>query len=64
MAIRADMQAQLDRLAAVPAAIQAATAAAVAAAEASATQDHADEVAAVTQATDAIALAVQPAPAG
>lgn len=59
MAISADIQTQLDRLAQVPAQIQAAEKAAAA----GATQNHADDVAALTSATDAIVAAVTPPPA-
>lgn len=62
MAISADIQAQLDRLAQVPAQINAAEQAAVNAALTVASQNHADDVAALTSATDAIVAAVTPAP--
>ena len=54
MAIRAEIQAQLDRLAAVPGAIEAAKSAAVQAAVAQSEADHAEEVAALATATDAV----------
>lgn len=54
MAVSAEIQAQLDRLAQVPAQFQAAKAMAVQTAQAEAAQNHADEVAALTTATDAV----------
>lgn len=57
MAIMASFQADLDKLAALPAQIAAAKAAAVTAAEAQATQDVADTVAALTPAVDAVVAA-------
>lgn len=59
MAISAEMQAQLDRLAQIPAAIEAAKANAAAAAVAQANAHHTEEVAALTTATDAVVNAAQ-----
>jgi hypothetical protein len=60
MAISAAIQAQLDRLAPVPAAIKSAIANAEADA-AAAIQNHTDEVAALTASVDEIVAATQPA---